>query len=26
MKPEDKKEMKAIVRKTDGTLKEIGKD
>lgn len=26
MKPEDKKEMKAIVRKTDGTLKEIGQD
>jgi hypothetical protein len=26
MKPDDKKEMKSLVRKTDGTLKEIGKD
>ncbi|MDX6765424.1 MAG: hypothetical protein SFU85_01395 [Candidatus Methylacidiphilales bacterium] len=26
MKPEDKKEMRSIVRKTDGTLKEIGRD
>lgn len=26
MKPEDKREMRSIVRKTDGTLREVGKD